>query len=130
MVSSSETARRSLHGVRRPRRAGSLRLRNCMIFVAFVVMAGAAALAGLSPALFSNRSLATARQPASDASSTATIAQSETRFCKRLTFDDTGRGFWELMPCDGESVHDARGQPVPIGTIHRLDAISKSFFGR
>jgi hypothetical protein len=129
MVSPRKRIQPNSSAARSPRHAGSSRLRNWMIFVAFVAMGGVVALAGLLPALFSKGSSATAREPASDGTSTAAIAPSETRFCKRLRFDDIGRAFQDVVPCDGESARDARGQPVPVGTIRRLDAISKSFFG-
>ncbi len=60
---------------------------------------------------------------------TGAIAESDIEFCKRLRFDDNGRAFQDVVPCDQSSIRDARGQPVPVGTIHRLDAISKSFSG-
>jgi hypothetical protein len=33
------------------------------------------------------------------------------------------------QPCD-PVLRDANGVPVPVGTIHRLDAINKSFTGK
>jgi hypothetical protein len=129
MVSSRERIQPNSSAARSAKRAGSSRLRNWMIFAAFVAMVGVVALAGLSPAPLWNGSSATAREPSSDGTATAAIAQSETRFCKRLRFDDTGRVFQDVVPCDGESVRDARGQPVPVGTIRRLDAISKACSG-
>lgn len=60
--------------------------------------------------------------------STGTVAESDTPLCRRLTFDNKGEVVRDVVPCDG-SVRGAHGQPVPIGTIQRLDAISKSFAG-
>jgi len=57
------------------------------------------------------------------------IAEGDIEFCKRLRFDDHGRVFHDVVPCDQSSMRDARGQPVPVGTVRRLDAISKSFSG-
>jgi hypothetical protein len=49
--------------------------------------------------------------------------------CSQQTFDNqTGRMADSSQPCD-PTVYDKNGVPVPIGTIHRLDAISKSFPG-
>lgn len=60
---------------------------------------------------------------------TGTIPESDMEFCKRLKFDDSGRLFQDVVPCDQSGPRDARGQPVPVGTMRRLDAISKSFSG-
>jgi hypothetical protein len=46
----------------------------------------------------------------------------------RLFDNKTGR-MTELTPC-GEPLLDSRGMPIPAGTIHRLDAIRKSFSDR
>jgi len=48
--------------------------------------------------------------------------------CKQKKFDNqSGRISDDTSPCDDRIVFDAHGVPVPVGTIHRLDAISKSF---
>lgn len=88
----------------------------------------AAAVAGFALGLFLYRSSATVTGAASDPLLTGTIAESDTPVCKRLTFDDKGQVVRDVVPCDG-TVRDARGQPVPVGTIERLNAISKSFSG-
>jgi hypothetical protein len=50
--------------------------------------------------------------------------------CQQVKFDnERGTTIDNPGPCP-KPVLDARGVPVPQGTIHRLDAISKSFFGR
>ena len=96
--------------------------------VSLGAIAGAAVLAGFSPALFSDRSSITMRGSASDSVPTGAIAESDREFCKRLRFDDSGRAFQDVVPCDGSTL-DARDRQVPQGTMHRLDAISKSFSG-
>ncbi len=49
--------------------------------------------------------------------------------CSQQTFDNqTGRMADSSHPCD-PIIYDKNGVPVPIGTMHRLDAISKSFPG-
>lgn len=58
---------------------------------------------------------------------TGTIAETDIEFCRRLRFNDDGRVFQDAVQCDQSGVRDARGQPVPVGTMRRLDAISKSF---
>jgi hypothetical protein len=48
--------------------------------------------------------------------------------CKQMKFDNqNGRISDGATPCDDQIALDARGVPIPQGTIHRLDAISKSF---
>jgi hypothetical protein len=50
--------------------------------------------------------------------------------CEQNTFDNqTGRMNRSLQPCDATE-YDSNGVPIPLGTIHRLDAINKSFSGR
>jgi len=49
--------------------------------------------------------------------------------CSQEAFDNrTGRMTRSPQPCDA-TTYDSSGMPVPVGTIHRLDAISKSFSG-
>lgn len=84
-------------------------------------MAGAAALAAFS---LGSPSL-TVTQPVVEPLPTGTIAPSDREFCKRVRFDESGRGFQDVVPCDGASAAGPHGQPV--GTMRRLDAISKSF---
>jgi hypothetical protein len=49
--------------------------------------------------------------------------------CWQKVFDNqTGRVLQSRKPCEA-AAYDINGVPVPIGTIHRLDAISKSFSG-
>jgi len=50
--------------------------------------------------------------------------------CEQIKFDNkTETTVNSRSPCP-KQVLDAHGVPVPQGTVHRLDAISKSFFGR
>jgi hypothetical protein len=51
--------------------------------------------------------------------------------CEKIKFDnDSGRIIELSASCDNRVVLDAHGVPVPLGTGHRLDEISKSFSGR
>jgi hypothetical protein len=50
--------------------------------------------------------------------------------CGLLKFDnETGRTINESKSCHGNVVLDAHGVPIPMGTVHRLDSISRSFLG-
>ncbi len=61
---------------------------------------------------------------------TATIArQTGDKQCALAEFDnDTGQ-ITDARGCKNTTVLDGRGMPVPMGTVHRLDSISKSFLG-
>jgi len=115
-------------GARPTRRGQSRRSKNWMIVLSLGVAAGLVALTGFALGFFSVRSSAAITEVAPEAMPTGTIAESDTPVCKRLTFDRNGQVVRDVVPCDG-SVRDARGQPVPIGTMERLNAISKSFSG-
>ena len=68
------------------------------------------------------------------------VPDSDVRTAK-ITRDPDGKGCWQQsfdnqsgrmsrsqQPCEATAL-DSNGAPVPLGTIHRLDAISKSFSG-
>ena len=58
------------------------------------------------------------------------VLQTEPEQCTQMKFDNTNGHFIEgLKPCENQIQFDEHGRPIPMGTIHRLDAISKSFFG-
>lgn len=100
-----------------------------MILISVSAVGGMAALAYFLAPYFLERSSVTATESSSEPLPTGTIVESDIEFCKRLRFDDNGRVFQDVVPCDQSSTRDARGQPVPAGTIRRLNAISKSFSG-
>ncbi len=59
------------------------------------------------------------------------VVQTNPGQCVEMKFDNTdGRFVDGLKPCDNQIKFDQHGQPIPTGTIHRLDSISRSFFGR
>jgi hypothetical protein len=64
-----------------------------------------------------------------DANSVATIVlHSSTNGCQQKLFDNrTGRISDQTSPCSSDVVLDAKGMPMPTGTIHTLNSISKSF---
>ncbi len=50
--------------------------------------------------------------------------------CELVKFDNyTGRTMENSKHCETTVVRDAHGIPVPVGTVRRLDSISKSFLG-
>jgi hypothetical protein len=64
-----------------------------------------------------------------DPNSVATIVtRSGTRGCQQRSFNNqTGEISNQTSPCHNDVVLDAKGMPVPAGTIHTLNSISKSF---
>jgi hypothetical protein len=54
--------------------------------------------------------------------------QTDGNECELMKFDnETGRAIENTARCRKDVTLDAHGAPVPMGTVHRLDAISKSF---
>jgi hypothetical protein len=50
--------------------------------------------------------------------------------CELVKFDNySGRTIEYSQHCETNVVRDAHGIPVPVGTVRRLDSISKSFLG-
>lgn len=111
------------------RRAEPRQSKTPIVLICVSAVAAMAALAFFSAPIFFKTSAIARSESSSEPLPTGTIAESDIELCKRLTFDDTGRAFQSVVPCDQSSTRDARGQPVPAGTVRRLDAISKSFSG-
>jgi hypothetical protein len=64
-----------------------------------------------------------------DKNSVATIVMhSSTSGCQQRSFDNrTGQISDQASPCSNDVVLDAKGMPMPTGTIRTLNSISKSF---
>jgi hypothetical protein len=63
-------------------------------------------------------------------SAKVTIDSADGNGCRQQAFDNqTGRMTRSQQPCD-TTIRDSNGVSQPQGTIHRLDAISKSFSGK
>jgi hypothetical protein len=64
-----------------------------------------------------------------DPNSVATIVmRSGTSGCRQRSFNNqTGQISDQTAPCHNDVVLDAKGLPVPAGTIHTLNSISRSF---
>ena len=62
---------------------------------------------------------------------TGTISlQTEPDHCEQAKFDNVTGRITEPEPCDDQIVVGSRRIPAPVGTLHRLEAIRKSFSGR
>jgi hypothetical protein len=58
------------------------------------------------------------------------MVETNNQHCELLKFDNhTGRTVDNTKRCQNTVVLDANGVQVPLGTVHRLDSISKSFSG-
>jgi hypothetical protein len=58
------------------------------------------------------------------------VRESDRDRCAIMKFDnDSGRVVDNIERCEGAAVLDTHNVPAPSGTVHRLDAISKSFSG-
>jgi hypothetical protein len=64
-----------------------------------------------------------------DPNSVATIIlRSNSSGCQQRSFNNqTGQISEQTSPCHNDVVLDAKGMPIPAGTIHTLNSISKSF---
>jgi len=87
---------------------------------------GALGFAHFSSGLFSHVFSEGSTREGVNPRTAAILMQTDPGHCQQFTFDnDTGL----IHPAAAESC-DAHGAPVPVGTMKRLDAISKSFSGR
>ena len=58
------------------------------------------------------------------------VLQTDPDQCAQMKFDNAnGQLIEHLKPCEKDIRFDEHGRAMPMGTVHRLDAISKSFFG-
>jgi hypothetical protein len=56
------------------------------------------------------------------------ILRSNSSGCQQRSFNNqTGQISDQTSPCHNDVVLDAKGMPIPAGTIHTLNSISKSF---
>ena len=66
--------------------------------------------------------------PGIEARTASIVLEPQGGRCRDLIFNnDTGKMAETVKPCEASVVLDAKGIPVPVGTVRRLDAISKSF---
>jgi hypothetical protein len=56
------------------------------------------------------------------------ILRSNSSGCQQRSFNNqTGQISDQTSPCHNDAVLDANGMPIPAGTMHTLNSISKSF---
>jgi len=91
-------------------------------------------MAGLALAMVLTRTPSASQtgSPADNELRTARITVSpDGSGCSQQMFDNqTGRIVKSTEPCGSTTAYDSNGVAIPLGTNHRLDAISKSFSGQ
>jgi len=98
------------------------------LFAAIIYLGASARLWPFQAAPESERAASDARP---EVSRTGTIVlRPNPDQCAQATFDNNSGKFGESRPCDEGLRFDEYGKPIPLGTMHRLDAISRSFLGR
>jgi hypothetical protein len=98
-----------------------------MLLAAAVTAVVVIALQSPMSAPASNSPQAATAMPDSNLRTAKITQDSGGKGCSRQTFDNqTGRMTRTPQPCEA-TTYDSNGVPVPLGTIHRLDAISKAF---
>jgi hypothetical protein len=101
----------------------------CAAIVAFAMTGNIAAMPWIVESLFDAQSAAETQSSAESRSGTVVVEKDNDQ-CELMKFDnDTGHTTDGSGSCKSFVTLDAHGEPVPIGTIRRLDAISKSFSG-
>lgn len=94
------------------------------IALGIVAAGGIFATSWLAPRTAGSDRQATGLMPSVEYRSALVITKSAAGDCSERTFDNqTGRMATTERSCDGERASDG----VPRGTLHRMDAISKSF---
>jgi hypothetical protein len=106
--------------------------RRAFIISCGMLLVGAIAVAMVTanaPKAVSNSPAFAPATPDNDLRTAKITKNSDRDGCSQEIFDNqTGRMNRSSQPCEA-TVYDSHGAPVPVGTIHRLEAISKSFAG-
>lgn len=100
-------------------------------FCILVLLACVAVTAKFTTSWFSQASPEAEKQTdksESERMGTIVLPQDEDR-CERMKFDNDTGHVQKSGSCDAV-VLDTRGNPVPMGTVRRLESISNSFFGK
>jgi hypothetical protein len=114
------------------RPSARVRKHNKALFlgVLIVMIAGAAVAVTLASQRSAVPVAANTLQTYEFTGGTAKITNDLGSTCSTGAFDNkTGRITHSDEPCETVS-RDANGVPIPVGTMHRLDSISKAFSGR
>ena len=131
---SNNSIRRS--APRKPLRLAQERQRALIIGCSILFMVGLGFVLAttvelpMSPHLTNSPQIASVTSNNNSSSAVVMIDSADGSGCQQQVFDNqTGRMTRSQKPCDA-TARDSSGVSVPLGTIHRLDAISKSFSGK
>ena len=109
------------------------RKRRRLVLMCFGVFSVAASIAGVAALTAGFRTTSSpvgemARSGADIQSVGTIVLPSGANGCQHRTFDNrTGQISQSASPCQSAVAVDANGVPIPLGTVHTLNAISKSF---
>jgi hypothetical protein len=113
------------------RKAGASQKRGRLAKMCFGVIAAGVSIAGVAMVAMV---FITAPPPGDESSRSGPngvgtiVLHSGSSGCQQKSFDNqTGQISDQSSPCNGGVVLDAKGMPVPAGTVHTLNSISKSF---
>jgi hypothetical protein len=102
---------------------------GCMLGLGGMITAVVVVVASPKTAIGTNSPPAAAA-PENELRTAKITTNSDGNGCWQRVFDNqTGRMLRSQKPCEA-AAYDVNGAPAPLGTIHRLDAISKSFINR
>jgi hypothetical protein len=124
-----------VRAVKKVRRQSQLKRKRSVVLVScFCVLVTFIALAtsNLTLSWLSQTFSATRSQTADSETARigAIVVQTDHNQCERKFDNYTGRAVEDSQTCTNNITLDAHGFPIPKGTVHRLDAISKSFSGQ
>jgi hypothetical protein len=109
--------------------AGQKRRRLAKMSLGVFAVGASIAVVAVLAIGFSTAPAPVVENAASDPNAVATIVMhSSTSGCQQRSFNNqTGQISEQTSSCHNDVVLDAKGMPVPTGTIHTLNSISKSF---
>jgi hypothetical protein len=120
---------RSIAQRRRRKRWNTLIIGSGMLLVAVVTTVMVIAAETLISRQSSRAPRIASAAPDSDVQTAKITKDFGGKDCSQEIFNNqTGRTTRSPKPCEATAL-DGNGVPIPLGTIHRLDAISKSFPG-
>jgi hypothetical protein len=112
---------------RRKRRRRSGVIFSITILTVFGLILFAATATNLPSRLFGGR-MSQHAMSGPQSTTGSIVHYSATDRCRRTIFsNETGRVLETDRPCENHVMVDEKGEPIPMGTARRLDAISKSF---
>jgi hypothetical protein len=123
----SKTSKRQNNAKRKPKRAG----RSATATMAWMSVLGLVAFSALELSNLFRLWPAQTNEvgQASEHGDRGTLVlKTEENRCERMKYDEPGHVVEQFRLCSNSDLQlDEHGRPLPIGTMHRLEAISNSF---